>query len=334
MRLTFALLAVAVLLVSGCSSKKGTDGITGSDATMLQQPGDIDATPTTGGIHGIVVDQAIRPIANALIAVGSLNKTVKTSVAGTFVVSGLAPGDYLIKVSHPLFDSAQQVAKVVAGVRDPQDLKIQLTQRIFDKPYLVTTHFKGFIVCSVGAAVVASEECGEGVGVPCQAPQPYGCHRAGGQGDNYVQYDFFPDSAQAKSIVYEQVWTPNSDATGNLYTVLALNWTCDPSCGGNELHIAQGTSPLIGRVDMTENGTVKGSGGEVPVDGTAKFSTFTWPAWGAFCLDNPPTPACAQQNAQANYAANQPFDLFVTTSYVLPLPEGWSFVANSPDPFK
>jgi hypothetical protein len=35
----------------------------------------------------------------------------------------------------------------------------------------------------------------------------------------------------------------------------------------------------------------------------------------------------------ATVIQNQPYQVFVTKSYVLPMPEGWSFVNNDPDPF-
>jgi hypothetical protein len=102
-----------------------------------------------------------------------------------------------------------------------------------------------------------------------------------------------------------------------------------------------GQSPLLSRIEV-EGGVARGrdliinaSGslpGNVNVTLDTKFSTFTWPQWGACggLLSAPEHPECL---AQANYAANQPFQLFVTAFYYLPAPEGWSFVAGDTDPF-
>ncbi|HJQ93251.1 MAG TPA: carboxypeptidase-like regulatory domain-containing protein [Candidatus Thermoplasmatota archaeon] len=323
-------------LIAGCGSGGDTPGDGDGDGP------EVDATATTGGIRGVVVDDAIRPIAGASVVVLGTGKNATTDEAGLFTVSGLLAASYVVEASHPLYGATQQSVEVRAGVRDPPAVKFQLTRTILEDPYMQVTKFDGFIVCSVGGSVFASEECGEGVGVPCDVPVPPGCERVGGQGNNVVQYDFFVDGPFVRTLVIEQVWNPNSEATGSFYTVApATNWTCDPACGGNLLGDMAGPSPLLSRLEVA-NGTVIPNelnlqpGGttrdEVAVTADTKFSTFTWPQWGACDGLTGPTsdPACT---TQANYAANQPFQLFVTAFYYLPAPEGWSFVAGDQNPF-
>ena len=102
---------------------------------------------------------------------------------------------------------------------------------------------------------------------------------------------------------------PTSPDSERLYTVLATNWTCDPSCGGNELGEAKTGSPLTIRYDIEE-----GRAGAQPVTPELQFSVFTW-----------------AQTDGAGAAVNQQYDVYVTLSYVLPLPEGWKL--GDPEPF-
>jgi hypothetical protein len=301
----------AALVLAGCS-----DSEPAPKPPKATDPGLVDASSTTGGVRGVVVDQAIRPLKGVLVEVMDTNRTATTDETGIFVVSGLKPGPHLLRVSHIFFDTMQVAVDVQANVRDPEVVRIQLSLKTSDRPYFNTVHYKGYITCSLGADLFASEECGEGVGVPCGVPV-YGCQRLLHNDNNKVQYDFYVDGPNVKTIIVEQVWKPNADATGELYTVLATNWTCDPICGGDkELAESSGPSPLYVRADED---VLKG----IKIEGTTRFSTFTWPNWGGGDCQTP----CA------NAAVNQDFDLFVTVFYAIPAPEGWSFVNGSPSPY-
>src|SRR5204862_2166473 len=110
--------------------------------------------------------------------VATLNRTVTTDGRGSFTVGCLADGAYLLEVSQPLFGSARQQVEVRAGDDDAPLVKVQLQRVIFGTPYAGVQSFDGFLVCSMGFFEYASEECGEGVGVPCEVPA-VGCHRVG-----------------------------------------------------------------------------------------------------------------------------------------------------------
>ncbi|MEA3203208.1 MAG: Carboxypeptidase regulatory-like domain [Thermoplasmata archaeon] len=324
MKALLALPLLACLVLAGCATRSDSGG-------GLPEP-QVQVTDSTGGIRGVVVDQAIRPLAGATVTVTGpgTSRNTTTDATGGFSVAGLKPGLYLLKASKPLYDTQQQSIEVKAGVAPPVT-KVQLVQVIFAKPYMQTLKFKGFIVCSLGTGVSASEECGEGVGVPCtQDPAP--CGRQGGQGDNKVQYDFHVDGPFLRTLVIEQAWQANSEATGKFYTVApAVNWTCDPVCGGNEMAVVQGASPLLSRIEADGAGTAFTSDNKtVPFDAATTFSTFTWPDWAACSAGITENPACL---TQFNYAANQEFTLFVSTFYYLPAPAGWSFIDGGANPF-
>ncbi len=309
-----SLTLVASLAFAGCATSSSSSS---NDGAQLAQPDEVQATETTGGIHGIVVDQAIRPIAKAVISVGGpTKKNTTTDDQGTFVINGLLPGTYLLKASKPLYDNTQQTVEVVAGVRDPKDVKVQLNQVVFSKPYLETVKFIGFIACSQDFnGQLFSEECGEGVGVP-------GVGRVGGQADNKVLYNFFPSVNAPQSMIVEDVWTPTIGAatTGALWTIVAKDFVCDPFCGGTEVMNYQGasfgncaTSPSYIRNDANVQ--------KLNLTSATQISTFTW--------------ACGKGGVLPyDLEFQQKFEEFVTMSYVLPLPADWSFVRASPNPFK
>jgi hypothetical protein len=205
-------------------------------------------------------------------------------------------------------------------VEDPPDVKFQLNRVIFAQPYFNTLKFDGFISCSGNYVFVLSEECGEGVGSPnttCDEGLPPPCvanpvmpgQRIGHQGNNNIQFNFYVDNLNIKSMVIEQVWEPTSDAGKALYTPVSTNWACDPICDGNQITSMDGESPLYSQVaektlsamNLTTNTTI---------------STFTWAS--------PST---------TGVTLNQKFELFVSNFYYLAPPDGWSFVKGDAPPF-
>lgn len=305
-----AILLLAVVLIAGCSGKSG-DKIPDE---LAEGAPEVDATETTGGIRGIVVDEAIRPIEGVTIDVvgGGAPQLAETDAAGLFAVSGLQPGTYILKAHHPFYDSQQASADVEAGVKEPAPVKILLTRQIFEQPYLQTIKYDGFIVCSANAVALLSEECGEGVGVDCIQP-PVPCGRIGGQNGNNVQFDFTIANENIKSMIVEKVWKPTSEASEYLTSPIATEWNCNPSCGGNRFAGMDGPSPLYVAIDEE---TLKE---QELVPQETIISIFTWTS-----IETNPV----------GIALNQAYADYVSMSYFLPAPEGWSFVNGDPDPFK
>jgi hypothetical protein len=307
-----ACLLLTAFTLSGCSGGNETPESSRAEELAEGAP-EIVVTETTGGIRGVVVDEAVRPIAGATVEVVGTDKKMVTDETGLFSFSGLEAGPYFIKASHPLYDVQQQSAEVAAGVANPAPVKILLTRVVLQDPYIQTLKYDGFIVCSANAVVpgvggLLSEECGEGVGVPCTVPPPVGCQRVGGQGNNNVQFDF-TIGAGAKTIIVEKAWEPTSDAGKALYSPIATEWSCLPTCSGNYLGEMDGESPIYAAMS---NDTFEE---EVVPDETI-ISVFTWasPSYSGTVL-------------------NQKYTDFVTVFYGLPAPEGWSLVNGDKDPY-
>ncbi len=146
----WVLLLLAAGSLAGCTS----DG----PSTPSSDPEDdafgeieVEATDKTGAIRGVVVDEAIRPVADASIVVpipdGEPLRTTTTE-NGAFGFSNVPPGTYFVKVARQGYFDAQQSVDVQAGLADPVPLKILLQVNAATAPYHQELTFSGFIECS------------------------------------------------------------------------------------------------------------------------------------------------------------------------------------------
>jgi hypothetical protein len=301
-----AALALLPALLAGCSAKAPPP----SGALPAAEP---------GSLAGVVVDQALRPVAKATVDLMDGNRSTQTDAQGLFRLEGVAPGTHFLRASHPLYDSVQQAVEVPESGAAPS-VRILLNRVVFAQPYAQVQKFDGFLVCSVGFSLYASEECGEGVGVPCEVPQPLGCHRVGGQGNNHAQWDFFLDGPFARTLVVEMTWEPTNPTLKEFQLNVANDWTCDPFCVGNVLNVTGGPAPLYATVDFDGLSLRDRDGSAANLTADTRFSTFVWPNWGS------------GDPQQLNVAFNQPFTVVATAFYHLPAPPGWSFLAGDPLP--
>lgn len=153
------LAAAVALLLAGCSDAAPQDDAAGVDFSDL----DLSASATTGIIRGVVVDDAIRPLAGADITVNPGGLTTRSDDNGRFGFDGLAAGVYFLSATRLGFDSMQSSVDVVAGVSEPAILRILLTALPGTEPYVEALTFNGFL--TFGAAIFATS-----VGTTIYAP--------------------------------------------------------------------------------------------------------------------------------------------------------------------
>ena len=160
--LALALAAVPAVALAGCSGGAGGDPAQpGQDVDFGDL--DLEATSTTGVIRGIVVDGAVRPVADATLELRGLDepKTAQSNADGAFGFDALPPGDYFITASKPGYVQAQQSTQVVAGVAEPPIVRFLLEADPATIPYVSTYVFEGFLECSVRAVVVGYAACAD-----------------------------------------------------------------------------------------------------------------------------------------------------------------------------
>jgi hypothetical protein len=197
-------LAVAVLvLLAGCAQApaKATasrDEENGAGAGPSVGFHDVNTTAATGGVSGVVVDEAIRPLAGANVTLDQAQKTVVTDAEGLFTFEGLAPGAFTLRVTAAGHMPVLQTVTVEAGTVTKVKV-VLLTTSAKDSPYHVSYAWRGFMDVYAGLASWTLEVEGDSVSnqTLCQCTF-------------YVTVD-----EQPKQFVYEGVWSDSvPDASG------------------------------------------------------------------------------------------------------------------------
>lgn len=143
------LAALAALIASGCSSPAAdqTPEVKLGDGTSVELA-EPDNTATRGSISGVLVDEAIRPIAGAAIDLVGLGPT-STDDAGLFVFVDLQPGLYTLKVmggnySGIRYRDAEVATEVRAG--ETAHVRVFMIRDLTPFPYHADTlKFDGFM---------------------------------------------------------------------------------------------------------------------------------------------------------------------------------------------
>jgi len=155
----FATVSLLGVLFAGCSD--GGSGSSGDDFDEVPEFKDVEVTDDTGAIRGVVVDTAIVPVVGADILLSPGTKQATSSDSGAFVFEGLDPGTYFLKASKPGYFTAQQSVEVVAGVKEPDIVKILLEVNEDAQPFTTIQTWTGFLQCGVGlgAAGASTNPC-------------------------------------------------------------------------------------------------------------------------------------------------------------------------------
>lgn len=187
---------MAALVFAGCSD--------GGDAGVA---GDTGGPAGTGWLSGVVVDEAVRPLGEALVVAtgpsGILNRT--TGPDGLFRMEGLAPGVYLVEVSKAFYSTHQQAIDVREAVGEPPVAKFQLALQTGSVPFVDLYKFDGFFECSAWPTNgCANINILTGI-VFCSLDIP--CFNV--TGDRSVE--LIPIVPQPLFLQSEMVWTPTND---------------------------------------------------------------------------------------------------------------------------
>lgn len=297
-----ALLTVASLLLlalAGCSDSPGAGDDEVFDGLDLQ------VSSTTGLVRGVVVDDAIRPLANATVTLrqaDGADLTASTPATGAFAFDQLAPGTYFLFVEALGYLGSQTSADVVAGVADPPIIKVVLARDLsFVAPFYEQFVFEGYIECSMGAG----------------SPVVYAYYSACSNSDPVTGQPVFPNDQFAteqevtgypKWVQSEMVW----ESTQSVSQSLAHNFFYvdpDETDGIHDLTV-EGMSPLINTMDEeTAKEYLEGLDYEEGDPLEVRFRIFTRATDGT-------GPALTVQ---------QRFTVYTTVFHGYTPPEGWTF---------
>ena len=300
MRSLLAALACS-LLVAGCA-----DPAPEVESVPLVDEGEyggLQATSQTGVIRGVVVDEAIRPVANAqvvLVAQGA-NRTATSADSGAFGFSDLEEGTYFLTVSKAGFAAVQQSAEVVAGDSEPPIVKVVLIADPATAPYFSATSWAGYLECSFRVAVPGVTSLGVNA-----------CNGVGNQDVNYplAPFDRAPDLVQG-----ELVWDSTQAFGSGLSFVVG-----PPDCRDIKYSRADGESPLV--IAMNQTKVLEASAdaedeGFDPAEGIC-YRAFSYVA--------------SESQGTVGLVTQQQFNAYFHAFYNMLPPEGWQFSVDGDPP--
>lgn len=310
-------LALVAAMLSGCSDAPSDDG---TDTAAFDDL-DVQVSATTGAIRGVVVDERIRPIAGATVALtGSVERSTTTDAEGRFVMSGLAPGTFFLTVTSPLHHPIQTSAEVVAGVEDPPIIRIQVERLFAQDPYTVQVVRDGFFECSqAGAGLYSSSNC---VYDPYRwafgPDQPSPTQPV----DNVTQQEreWHADVAPGwQQLVFEMVWEPTSQGTSQNMGMVVSTYKPERD-GAHWFAEFEGGTPLRGQIDVgVEHESASGVEPEqIPPEGMSQMSYFV---------------SVRPDGFTPGLALNQRFTVYLTMFHFGLPPADWSMARGDALPF-
>lgn len=328
MRTLTPALAVLALVLSGCSGGGGAD----PPEADFDDLG-LEATESTGVIRGVVVDEAIRPVAGVRIEVrgpeGSA-RSAESNEQGAFGLDGLPPGEYFLTANKSGFRPTQAAASVVAGVAEPPVVRIVLAADPTTAPFVNAYVFEGFIDCSFRAVVIGFALC-SALGTPNDRFQAT------------YELEGTPDWWQTE-MVWETTQTFGSD--------LSLDISClsgDPCPDGQvTINRSEGLSPLYVTINRTQaeafllgNGQpvdvrvfAFGRSGTDVVDDEQVNQALNSTTGGAVeCVEWPAVFASCIRFGGVGLIVQQAFTVYSHEFHRMTPPAGWRFsVDGSPPP--
>jgi len=134
-------------LLAGCTGNATRTNEVLESSTLAP---DVEAatSDTLGGIRGVVVDLAPRPIPGAVVHLVGTSRNATTNARGSFAFDLLQPGTYFLAASAPTFLASQGSAQVTAGVAAIVRLMLEADRSL--QPYHTTVKFRGFAEFDAG----------------------------------------------------------------------------------------------------------------------------------------------------------------------------------------
>ena len=296
-----AALALAALALAGCSDPAGAAGQAGDE-------GD------TAGIdlHGVVVDEALRPVAGANVTAGDgLSNT--TAADGTFRFPHLPAGVYVVRAAKAGFAEATTQV-VLAQTLEAPLVKLVLIADTSSLAFVEAHSIDGFVECGVHFVIGYFAVCsGPNTVTTIACPASGGAACAGNvTGDRSLI--LLPIERAPDWVQFEAAWEATTE-TSRIMRVQtgSTNRTAVAAGGVTIINETDGPSPNL---NIIAGEDLEGSGLGVDVDSLIYMRLHTAP--------NPP--------AGGGLAVQQPFRLLIHVFFGFEPPPGWRFSADGTAP--
>lgn len=140
-----ALLALALLApaLTGCLGFGSDDGA--EDEPLVKQRAEV--SQTTGGVEGVVTDNAVQAVPDVEVRIVELERTTTTADDGSYAFSEVEPGTYTVAINTTQFVAASQQVEVRAGSVAVVDFV--LAHLASDAAYTMELEMSGFMECGV-----------------------------------------------------------------------------------------------------------------------------------------------------------------------------------------
>lgn len=248
---------VAVTVLAGCSDPQASAAA--ADDPFAGLADDVEVGDTVGAITGVVVDAAIRPLANATVEVVSTGANTTTDATGRFAFEDLEPGTYFLRAAAYRHEPTQVSVDVVAG--SPSTVRILLVRVGGAEPYKTTLHFEGYIDAWLGIGQFAVELVSPGT-IPCTCAWT------------------FPVDANLTSIVFESTGSSSIPNPGTPVTDDGdAYWELISENGEGQIMSAYDDWPFVKRFEATDFDNASGPflariTGGVPPSGQMDYDLF------------------------------------------------------------
>jgi len=301
--------SVALLVLigfAGCIGDSKGGGV--EDDGETDTGGDPVFTQSTGAIGGYVLDVAFSPIAGATVSLtkdGKALQNVTTDETGTYALSEVTPGSYLVLANKSGFRPKSKSVTVSAGTLVREQFLLEQAPTV--TPYIdETIEFHGYLECSGPLGRCIST-----------APQGTGNHRPSGS---------YPVKEGLQAMLFEMVWSPsrgtglNDGGAGPLGggMTLSISWTTPAGLGAASANSLNGQTI---RIYLERRLNDAGEYRTFCVEG-CNGSSRDWPyqAGGVVSFSGSP-------NAP-NVVIARPFEIYVTAFYYQMMPEGFTGIPD------
>ncbi len=304
---------VAATLLAGCAQTVEPAGELAREAGTAVT---IDLGAALGHVAGVVVNDAIRPVSGATVALVGRDREVATDEGGGFAFADVPTGPLILQVSKPDHVEAQIRVEVKPGTDEPATVRLVLERLPTVEPYMLSVKHQGFMQCGITAVIFGSVPCitdhTAAIRTPGLAPQLRDVQdeQRGWQG---------PLAGGWQTLVWEMTWEPSPLATFEELQLFASFDRSNRSNIHNFMHVAGG-SPLRAQVDVgiDHPGSNSVEPELIPPEGLPDLYHFT---------------VIGQNGPIPTVAINQEYELHFTSFFHASAPDGWSLLNGDDPPF-
>lgn len=318
MRALLSALIILAVSLAGCADGGSAPANVDETFNDFETPAPQDGK---GLLRGVVIDASITPLADAKVTIKSTGAETTTNENGAFQFIDLDPGTYFLDITKVGYNKVQAQGTVVAGVKSPEIVRVQLELIPGTLPAFVPLQYDLFMSCGFKLAnfVFDAFYC-----------DPTGAAGIAGQDDSEHVFELDRDDAPTH-YQSEIIWEANQPASSGLVTIQCNrdNTGCGSGVGSDRICNVRGPSPLVCRVnnDMA-SASVPGGGNNF----TTIRNNEGWSPVFAVGLFSNCAGQCVLGAVGVGAAIDQEVKSYISIFYNFKPAEDWMFINDGEHP--